>query len=105
MIRKVQAVVVTFEHEDTPSYTVALFFEKPEAQKLRRTIEADVNAATENLGLNETIKDVYVIDTPIHSSAEAYSSKYMGTGKKDMVKVQKYRDVQLGTLNRGADRL
>ncbi|MFA5790587.1 MAG: hypothetical protein WC976_05975 [Caldisericia bacterium] len=83
MIRKVEAVVVTFEHEDTPSYTVALFFEKAEAQKLRRNIEADVDAATSILGLNETIKDVYVIDTPIHSSAENYISKYMGTGRKD----------------------
>ena len=83
MIRKVEAVVVTFKHDDTPSYTVALFYDKPEAQKLRRTIEADVEAATSEFGLNETIKDVYVIDTPINSSAEKYISKYMGA-KKDI---------------------
>lgn len=82
MLREVQAVKVTFEHEGVPTHTVALFFEKTEAQNLRRAIEKDVAAATAALGLNEMIKDVYVVPTSIHSSAAAFMVKHMGTGEK-----------------------
>ena len=68
MKKTVFGVIASFSCEPTPSYTVALFDNKPEAEKFCKWCGENVDRVQELTGLQEDVRDFFVIPMTLHEN-------------------------------------
>ena len=67
-MKEIFGVITSFSYEPTPSYTVALFSKKDEADAFCNWCGENVDRVQELTGLQEDIKEFFVIPTTLHEN-------------------------------------